>query len=172
MDRLGIETAFLSISSPGVNFGDDVAARTLARQINEEGARLVREYPGRFGFFASTPLERRETLHSSRLYEHLNPANETTAAALHSMSQYLGVNSGTEAAGAGLTSIGLLAEAGSHQVEVLSYADCFVFMAMVGFVTFFFIPLMAPFVPPTKHSAAQKQPPGKECLAPIKSLPD
>lgn len=92
-------------------------------------------------------LERRETLHSSRLYEHLNPANETTAAALHSMSQYLGVNSGTEAAGAGLTSIGLLAEAGSHQVEVLSYADCFLFMAMVGFVTLFFIPLMAPFFP-------------------------
>jgi predicted TIM-barrel fold metal-dependent hydrolase len=56
MDRLGIETAFLSISSPGVHFGDDAAARTLARQINEEGARLVREYPGRFGFFASTPL--------------------------------------------------------------------------------------------------------------------
>jgi hypothetical protein len=51
MDRLGVETAFLSISSPGVHFGDDTAARTLARQVNEEGARLVREYPGRFGFF-------------------------------------------------------------------------------------------------------------------------
>jgi hypothetical protein len=56
MDRLGVETAFLSISSPGVHFGDDAAARTLARQLNEEGARLVREYPGRFGLFASTPL--------------------------------------------------------------------------------------------------------------------
>jgi MFS transporter, DHA2 family, multidrug resistance protein len=102
-------------------------------------------------------LERRETLHSSRLYEHLNPANETTAAALHSMSQYLGVNSGTGAARAGLASIGLLAEAGSHQVEVLSYADCFLFMALVGFVALFFIPLMVPFVSPTKHSAAQTQ---------------
>jgi predicted TIM-barrel fold metal-dependent hydrolase len=56
MDRLGVETAFLSISSPGVHFGDDAAARTIARQVNEEGARLVREYPDRFGFFASTPV--------------------------------------------------------------------------------------------------------------------
>ena len=96
-------------------------------------------------------LERRETLNSSRLYEHLNLANETTAAALHSMSQYLSVTSGSEAAGTGLTSIGLLAEAGSHQVEVLSYADCFLFMAMVGVVALFFIPLIAPFVPPTKR---------------------
>ncbi len=56
MDDLGIERAYLSISSPGVHFGDDSAARKLARRVNEEGARLVRAYPGRFGFFASTPL--------------------------------------------------------------------------------------------------------------------
>jgi DHA2 family multidrug resistance protein len=106
--------------------------------------------------FLTILLERRETLHSSRLYEHLNPANATTAAALHSMAQYLSVNSGAEAARAGLTSIGLLAAAGSHQVEVLSYADCFLFMAMVGVVALFFIPLMAPFLPPKKQSASQK----------------
>jgi predicted TIM-barrel fold metal-dependent hydrolase len=56
MDRLGIRTAFLSISSPGVHFGDDEAAVQLARQVNEEAARLVKVHPGRFGFFASTPL--------------------------------------------------------------------------------------------------------------------
>jgi 6-methylsalicylate decarboxylase len=56
MDRLGVETAFLSISSPGVHFGQDRAARTLARRVNEEGARLSKRHKGRFGFFASTPL--------------------------------------------------------------------------------------------------------------------
>ena len=56
MDRLDVRTSFLSISSPGVHFGDDAAARTLARQVNEEGARLARDNPGRFGLFASTPL--------------------------------------------------------------------------------------------------------------------
>ena len=56
LDRLGIRTAFLSISSPGVHFGNDDAARSLARRANEEAARLTKAYPGRFGFFAVTPL--------------------------------------------------------------------------------------------------------------------
>jgi len=56
MDRLRIRTALLSISSPGVHFGDDAAARVLARRVNEEGARLARAHPGRLGFFAATPL--------------------------------------------------------------------------------------------------------------------
>ncbi|MFF8652983.1 amidohydrolase family protein [Streptomyces huasconensis] len=56
MDETGIAKQYLSVSSPGVHFGDDAAARTLARQVNEEGARLARAHPGRFGFFASTPL--------------------------------------------------------------------------------------------------------------------
>ena len=56
MDRLGIAKAYLSISSPGVHFGDDQAANSLARQCNDEGARLKRARPDRFGFFACTPL--------------------------------------------------------------------------------------------------------------------
>ncbi|MEV6060802.1 amidohydrolase family protein [Nocardia asteroides] len=56
MNSLGVSKAYLSISSPGVHFGDDAAARDLARRVNEEGARLKRAHPDRFGFFASTPL--------------------------------------------------------------------------------------------------------------------
>ena len=56
MDRLGIEKAYLSISSPGVHLGDDADARALATRVNDEGARLKRAYPGRFGLFASTSL--------------------------------------------------------------------------------------------------------------------
>jgi 6-methylsalicylate decarboxylase len=37
MDRFGVSAAILSISSPGVHFGDDFQARTLARRLNEEG---------------------------------------------------------------------------------------------------------------------------------------
>lgn len=56
MDRLGIETSLLSISSPGVYFGDASAARDLAREMNEVGRRAVVDHPGRFGLFASLPL--------------------------------------------------------------------------------------------------------------------
>ena len=56
MDRGGIRTAMLSMSSPGVHFGDDKAARALARSVNEYTAQLVHDHPGRFGDFASLPL--------------------------------------------------------------------------------------------------------------------
>lgn len=56
MDRNGIDTAMLSMSSPGVHFGDDNAARLLARRVNEYTAELTRDHPGRFGNFVSLPL--------------------------------------------------------------------------------------------------------------------
>lgn len=56
MDRLDVETAIISISTPGVHFGDDAAAAELARVVNEEASAVRRRHPGRFGFFASLPL--------------------------------------------------------------------------------------------------------------------
>jgi len=55
MDRLRIASAVLSISAPGIHFGDNGKARTLARSVNEDGASAVRAHPDRFGFFASIP---------------------------------------------------------------------------------------------------------------------
>ncbi|AHH18561.1 putative amidohydrolase [Nocardia nova SH22a] len=56
MDESGIATSMLSVSSPGVHFGDDAAARELAREVNEFGAAVVRDHPGRFGHLAALPL--------------------------------------------------------------------------------------------------------------------
>lgn len=56
MDALSTRTAMLSISSPGVHFGDDAEARALARSVNRQGMELVRSRPGRFGLFAALPL--------------------------------------------------------------------------------------------------------------------
>ncbi|MGH7088063.1 MAG: amidohydrolase family protein [Stellaceae bacterium] len=60
MDRFGIETAIGSISTPGIWFGDDRAARPLARDCNEFMAEMKRDNPKRFGFFAAIPLPDRD----------------------------------------------------------------------------------------------------------------
>jgi 6-methylsalicylate decarboxylase len=56
MDRLGIATGMLSVSSPGVHFGNDARARSMARSVNEFAARTMSDHRGRFGGFASLPL--------------------------------------------------------------------------------------------------------------------
>jgi predicted TIM-barrel fold metal-dependent hydrolase len=56
MDGVGIQTALLSVSAPGIEFGGAAAARRLARCCNEYSAELARAHPGRFGFFAALPL--------------------------------------------------------------------------------------------------------------------
>ncbi|MBO3675252.1 amidohydrolase family protein [Streptomyces sp. NEAU-YJ-81] len=56
MDQQGIATGVLSVTSPGVHLGSDAQARDLARAVNEYGAEVVRDHPGRFGHFASVPL--------------------------------------------------------------------------------------------------------------------
>jgi predicted TIM-barrel fold metal-dependent hydrolase len=56
MDRNGIATAIVSISAPGVSFDDAATAARLARLVNDYGAGMKRDHPGRFGFFASLPL--------------------------------------------------------------------------------------------------------------------
>jgi 6-methylsalicylate decarboxylase len=56
MDKYGIQTAIMSVSTPGVHLGDDGEAREKAREVNEFASELVRKYPSRFGFFATLTL--------------------------------------------------------------------------------------------------------------------
>jgi 6-methylsalicylate decarboxylase len=56
MDRKGIQTVIGSVSVPGVHFGDDKAARALARRCNDFSAELTARWPDRFGNFAVLPL--------------------------------------------------------------------------------------------------------------------
>lgn len=56
LDEQGMQAAILSLSAPGVWFGDARAASELARRCNEYAADLVQRFPGRFGSFAALPL--------------------------------------------------------------------------------------------------------------------
>ncbi|TCR70438.1 amidohydrolase family protein [Bosea sp. BK604] len=56
MDKAGVQTSVVSISTPGVYYGDVGQGRRLARLCNDYGATLIRDYPGRFGMFAAIPL--------------------------------------------------------------------------------------------------------------------
>jgi 6-methylsalicylate decarboxylase len=56
LDEAQIDVAVPSISTPGVHFGDDAAARELARRVNEYLADIRRDRPDRFGAFAALPL--------------------------------------------------------------------------------------------------------------------
>ena len=56
MDRGGVAAAVVSITNPGLWFGDRAATNRLARACNEYGAKLVQDHPTRFGLFAAMPL--------------------------------------------------------------------------------------------------------------------
>ncbi len=56
MDAWGTASAVLSLTPPGVYFGDQSHANALARAVNEEIAGVVRDRPDRFGGLAVLPL--------------------------------------------------------------------------------------------------------------------
>jgi predicted TIM-barrel fold metal-dependent hydrolase len=58
MEKAGIATAIVSMTSPGVWFADESndSAVKRARICNEFGAAMTRDHPGRFGMFAALPL--------------------------------------------------------------------------------------------------------------------
>jgi predicted TIM-barrel fold metal-dependent hydrolase len=56
MDKAGVATSMLSVTTPGLNFTSGEAARKLARECNDYAAKLVADHPGRFGSFAMIPL--------------------------------------------------------------------------------------------------------------------
>lgn len=56
MNEHDIGTAILSVTSPGVYFGDAKEACDLARACNDDAAEIAARHPGRFSFFGILPM--------------------------------------------------------------------------------------------------------------------
>ena len=56
MDRGGVQASMISITTPGIWFGVATETQRLARELNEYGAKMVADHPGRFGLFAVLPF--------------------------------------------------------------------------------------------------------------------
>lgn len=56
LDKAGTAAAVISVTNPGLWFGDDDVTTRLARTCNDYAASLVQRYPTRFGMFAAMPL--------------------------------------------------------------------------------------------------------------------
>ncbi len=56
MDELGIAAVVNSVASPGAWFGDDAQAIRIARDCNEDAAKMVSDHPHRLGAFALLPM--------------------------------------------------------------------------------------------------------------------
>lgn len=57
MDKAGVQTSIVSVTTPQVSFTDAANARRIARESNEWAARLRDQHKGRFGFFAMLPMQ-------------------------------------------------------------------------------------------------------------------
>lgn len=74
MNRMNVQTAILSVSTPGVWLGDQAQATYWAAWLNDSAAHTVRMNPKRFGFFATLPLPDIDAsiAEATRCFEDLN----------------------------------------------------------------------------------------------------
>jgi DHA2 family multidrug resistance protein len=95
-------------------------------------------------------VERRETLHSSRLFEHLRLTNGRVHDWLAAASSIIATRGGHSMLESQRVAAKLLAEMGTRQVATLAYADAFTFMALIGVATLCLLPIVPPTPPAIK----------------------
>ncbi|HXZ09992.1 MAG TPA: DHA2 family efflux MFS transporter permease subunit [Paraburkholderia sp.] len=89
-------------------------------------------------------ISHRETLHSSRLFDHVRPDRPTMSAWLSEVSGTLTSHAGFAPLEAQQAAMRMLAEEGARQAATLAYADAFAFMAAVGVLALCVLPIVPP----------------------------
>ena len=88
-------------------------------------------------------LDRREEVHSSRLFEHLRATGPGVTHWLNTAAGIAAQRGGASAAQAQDIAMKMLAQASTQQAATLAYADAFYAMAAIGLLALCFVPLMS-----------------------------
>ena len=89
-------------------------------------------------------VEWRETLHSARLFDHLRASSDVVQNWVTTASNMIAARGGYSALKSHDVATKLLAEVGGREAATLAYADAFLFMAVIGFVTLCLVPIIPP----------------------------
>lgn len=89
-------------------------------------------------------IAHRETLHSSRLFDHVQHDSPEPSAWLSSVGSTLTTYAGYTPLEGREAAVRMLAEHGAHQAATLAYADAFAFMAAIGVVALCVLPIVPP----------------------------
>jgi len=89
-------------------------------------------------------VERRETLHSARLFDHLRASSDALQNWMTTASSVVTTRGGYATVQSQHIATKLLAETGGREAATLAYADAFLFMAMIGVVTLCLVPIIPP----------------------------
>jgi MFS transporter, DHA2 family, multidrug resistance protein len=89
-------------------------------------------------------VERRETLHSSRLFDHLRVSSQIMQSWMTTASNLIVSRSGYSALKSQEVATKLLAQVGGREAATLAFADAFLFMALIGIVTLCLVPIIPP----------------------------
>jgi MFS transporter, DHA2 family, multidrug resistance protein len=119
----------------------------LPRQNQLDGVAIymtVRQFGAALGITAvTTLLDRRETLHSSRLLEHLHAGNIQMQVWIDTAARAIIQRGGYSSFQAHQMALKQLSDVADRQAATLAYADAFLFMAGIGVMALCFVPLIA-----------------------------
>ncbi len=135
----------LSALLPSV--GSGTVARTEQHKLMDGVALYMtfRQFGAALGVAVLTILvERRETLHSSRLFDHLRTSSEVMQTWMMTASSAIMSRGGYPAPHSQQVATKLLAEIGGREAATLAYADAFLFMALIGIITLCLVPIIPP----------------------------
>ena len=126
--------------------GGTLSRVPLAQQLDAAAIYLTfRQFGASLGVtLVTTLLDWRETLHSSRLFEHMRDGGSRAQDWMHRAAQFAMDRGGYSPSQGHQMALRMLSHEGARQAATLAYADAFVFMAAIGVVALCVIPLVSP----------------------------